>query len=321
MHERMAAKRPPRTVELERWDDLSLLLSVARAGSFTNAAKRLGIEQSTVSRRIQGLETSLGLRLFERHQRRSVLTPAGETVVRRAEAVEAEVNALCDEAGGIEREVRGLVRVALTESIAVYGVIPRVLPDLRKKFPALTVELLTSYVPADLGHRDAEIALRFFRPKSGDLVAQRIVTMETALIGHKRLLKRSLAELDFISVALQGLPTVEAEYVREHFGKEPALVTSSYLVQVEAVRAGLGAALLPRSLLELDSSLVELDVRSPPGPTLELWLVTPRSLRRVPRIDAVWTALEEGLGPLAQLPRGRRQTERQHQHKSVRRTR
>lgn len=295
MHECMATKRRAAPIELERWDDLHLLLAVARAGSFTNAAKRLGIEQSTVSRRMRALETALGLSLFERHPRRSMLTPAGETLVRRAESVEAEVHALCHEAGGIEREVRGRVRLALTESIAVYAVIPRVLPELRKKYPDLTVELLSSYQAAELGHRDAEIALRFFRPESGDLVAQRIATMETALIAHKRWRTRAVRELDFITVTLEGAPTIEAEFVRKQFGKEPQLVTNSYTAQIEAVRAGLGAAVLPRNLLELDASLVELDADAP-GPVLELWLVTPRSLRRVPRIDAVWTALETGLG-------------------------
>jgi DNA-binding transcriptional LysR family regulator len=302
MHSRMpskASKKSKRPIELERWDDLNLLLAVARAGSFTHAAKLLGIEQSTVSRRMRTLEDSLGVALFERHPQKSVLTPVGETLLRRAEAVEAEVHALCDEAGGVERDVKGLVRVALTESIAVYGVIPRVLPKLRKQYPELRLELMTSYLAADLGHRDAEIALRFFRPQSGDLVAQRIVTMQTTLLAHKRLAGRSLSELDFVTVALEGLPTLETEFLRKHLGKEPHLVTSSYLVQVEAVRAGLGAALLPRNLLRLDSSLVELDLRVPRGPLLELWLVTPRSLRRVPRIDAVWTALENGLTELS----------------------
>jgi DNA-binding transcriptional LysR family regulator len=294
------AARKAQPIDLERWDDLHLLLSVARAGSFTHAAKQLGIEQSTVSRRMRSLEEALGVALFERHPQRSVLTPIGEKLLRRAEAIEAEVHGLCDEAGGAERDVKGHVRLALTESIAVYGVIPRVLPNLRKQYPDLRLELITSYVPADLGHREAEIALRFFRPQSGDLVAQRIVTMQTAVLAHKRLLGRPLSELDFITVAIEGVPTLEAEFLRKQLGTEPRLVVSSYLVQVEAVRAGLGAAVLPRSLLRLDSSLVELDVRVPKGPTLELWLVTPRSLRRVPRIDAVWTALEAGLAELSE---------------------
>lgn len=291
-------KRPKRRVHLERWDDLALLLTVARAGSFTGAAKQLGIEQSTVSRRIRALEQALGVVLFERHARRSALTPIAEKLLRRAESVEAEVHALCDEAGGTEQEVRGHVRLALTESIAVYGVIPRVLGKLRADYPDLSIELLTSYSPADLGHREAELALRFFRPQSGDLVAQRILTLETTLLAHKSLRRCKLAELDLVSVNLSGVASLEAQYLRQHFAKEPQLITSSYLVQVEAVRAGLGAGLLPRSLLELDSNLVELDLSVPPGPVLELWLVTPTSLRNVPRIAAVWAALERGLAPL-----------------------
>jgi DNA-binding transcriptional LysR family regulator len=292
------AGRTKKKIELERWDDLSLLLSVARAGSFTRAAQTLGIEQSTVSRRIRGLEASLGVTLFERHPQRSIPTPTGEALLRRAEAVEAEVIAFVSEASESEREVRGHVRLALTESIAVYGIIPQILPGLRKRYPSLSLELVTSYQVASLGHREAEIALRFFRPESGDLVAQRVATMPTALLGHERLRKKPINEIDLIAVAFDGRATLEAEFLEKHLRRAPWLVTSSYLVQIEAVRAGLGAALLPRNLLDLDSSLVELAPHLPQAPKLELWLVAPRSLRRVPRIDAVWSALEIGLGKI-----------------------
>jgi DNA-binding transcriptional LysR family regulator len=293
-----AAKRAKKKIELERWDDLSLLLSVARAGSFTRAAQTLGIEQSTVSRRIRGLEASLGVTLFERHPQRSTPTPTGQALLRRAEAVEAEVIAFVSEASESEREVRGHVRLALTESIAVYGIIPQILPELRKRHPSLSLELVTSYQVASLGHREAEIALRFFRPESGDLVAQRVATMPTALLGHERLKKKPLSEVDLIAVAFDGRATLETEFLEKQLHRAPWLITSSYLVQIEAVRAGLGAALLPRNLLDVDSSLVELAPNLPSAPKLELWLVTPRSLRRVPRIDAVWSALESGLGKL-----------------------
>jgi len=291
------AKRPKK-IELERWDDLSLLLSVARAGSFTRAAQLLSIEQSTVSRRIRALEGSLGVTLFERHPQRSIPTPTGEALLRRAEAVEAEVIAFVNEASESEREVRGHVRLALTESMAVYGIVPQILPGLRKRHANLSLELVTSYEAANLGHREAEIALRFFRPESGDLVAQRVATMHTALLGHQRLRHKAVSELELIAVARDGRAAVETEFLEKHLRRPAWLTTSSYLVQIEAVRAGLGAALLPRSLLGVDSSLVELAPNLPPGPKIELWLVTPRSLRRVPRIDAVWSALESGLANL-----------------------
>lgn len=295
MHQCMAKRTEAASLDLPRWDDLALLLAVARAGSFTSAARQLGIEQSTVSRRVQGLEEALGVTLFERRAKQSVLTPVGERLLRRAEAVEAEVQAFTDEARGTERDVRGRVRLALTESVAAYAVLPRVLPILRKEHPELSLELLTSYGVADLGHREAEIALRFFRPRSGDLVTSRIVTMQTAWLAHRRLCKRAREKLDFIGVHLEGLKTPEEVFLDKHIGKKPWLVTSSYMTQVEAVRAGLGVALVPRSLKRVDPNLVELDLGTPQGPVLELWLVAPRSLRKVPRIDAVWSLLEREL--------------------------
>lgn len=294
MHERMS-KKPAPQLDLDQWSDLSLFLAVTRSGSFTAAARKLGIEQSTVSRRIRALEEALGVVLFERHATRSRLTPLGEGLLRRAESIEAEVHAFTDEARGAERDVSGRVRLALTESIAAYAVIPRVLPVLRKKHPELTIELLTSYQTAELGHREAEMALRFYRPESGDLVATRVARMQTAFLAHKRHRNKKKSELDFIVVRLDGIPTVEESFLERHVGKSPVLVTSSYLAQVEAVRAGIGAALIPRSLLDFDRSLVELDLGVPRGPELELWLVAPSSLRRVPRIDAVWSALEQEL--------------------------
>src|SRR5688572_14429819 len=185
MHSGMAKKVAHRQSSLENWGDLDLFLKVARAGSFTAAARALGIEQSTVSRRIRQLEQDLELTLFERQATRSILTPIGETLAKRAEAIEANVHAFVDEAQGSEREVSGTVRIALTESIAVYSVIPDVLPVLRKAYPHLKIELLTSYAVARLGQREAEIALRFFRPESGDLVVQKVATMKTAVIAHK----------------------------------------------------------------------------------------------------------------------------------------
>ncbi|WP_437956836.1 LysR family transcriptional regulator [Sorangium sp. So ce119] len=286
------AGAPPADVD---WADLRLFLEVARTGSFSAAARKLGVEQSTVSRRMAAFERALRGAVFERRPGGSMLTPLGERLRRHVEAMEAGADQLVREASGHEREVEGLVRLALTESIAVHGVIPRVLPVLAERHPRVSVHLLTSYEAADLGHREAEIAVRFFRPRSGDLVAARIATLPTVPVAHRKLSKKSRDELDWIGVDLGRIPTVEEDYQRRHVKKAPRVVVSSYIAQIEAVRAGLGAAVLPCSTLDLDADLVELDLGLPAGPVLELWLVTPRSLRHVPRIAAVWSALEEQL--------------------------
>ncbi|MCB9586243.1 MAG: LysR family transcriptional regulator [Polyangiaceae bacterium] len=285
---------------LDRWDDIQLLLSVARSGSFTRAAAALGIEQSTVSRRIAALEAQLGSELFAPHPGgpgKRELTPLGERLIRHAETVEASVLAFTDEALGHETEVSGRVRVALTESLAVHVVIPNLVAPLRRTHPRLTLELISSDLASNLGHREAEIAARFFRPKSGDLVSKRVARLPTAVLATREVAQIPFSRMPWIVCDIPGVPTPERAWYDRHIGSEPALITNTYVAQQEAVRCGLGAALLTRTTRLLDPNLVELDLGLA-GPELALWLTTPRALRRVPRIRAVWDALESALGAL-----------------------
>lgn len=294
-----ARKQP--VVELERWDDIQLLLSVARSGSFTRAAATLGIEQSTVSRRIAALEAQLGAQLFVAHPGgpgKRQLTPLGERLVRHAETVETSVLAFTDEARGHEREVTGRVRVALTESLAVHVVIPNLVAPLKRAHPGLTLELVSSDLASDLGHRAAEIATRFFRPKSGDLVSKRVARLPTAVIASRALAKLPVERLPWVVCEIPGVSTPERAWYDRYVGREPTLITNTFVSQQAAVQHGLGAALLTRSTRLLDPNLVELDLGLPPGPELSLWLTTPRALRQVPRIRAVWDALEQALAAL-----------------------
>lgn len=280
-----------------RWDDLAVLLAVLRAGSFTAASEMLGVEQSTVSRRIAALERALGASLFDRLATGPRATELGERLRAHAERIEAEVHGLVDHARGEQREIRGRVRVALTESLAVQVVIPHLLGELRALHPQLDVDLVTSDLSADLGRREADVALRFYRPETGDLVAKRVATMRTAVLAHRSYPKRrsrSLASHDWVALSLPGVRTAD-EALLESCGIEPRMRTNSHLAQVEAVRAGLGVALLTRSLLKLDPGLVVLPLELPALPSVELWLVTPRPLRTIPRIDAVVRFFERKL--------------------------
>jgi DNA-binding transcriptional LysR family regulator len=276
-----------------RWDELRVLLGVLREGSFSAAAVALGIEQSTVSRRIAALEQTLGSALFDRLRSGPRPTALATSLRERLERVEAEVHGVLDGVRAHEPEARGRVRLALTESLAVHVVIPRIIAPLRAKHPHLEVDLLTSDLAADLGRREADIALRFFRPTSDDLVAKRIARLRTAVLAHRDYprVSRPARELDWIALEIPGLPSREEAFLAEHVQVVPMMRTNGYLAQVEAVRAGLGVALLARSLLLLDPSLVMLDLGLPEGPSLDLWLTCPKSLRDVPRVDAVWRAL------------------------------
>lgn len=292
------------------WDDLRVLLAILREGSFTRAAARIGVEQSTVSRRIAALEATLGRPLFHRDRAGPTPTALGERLRAHAERVEREVHALIDTSERHERAVEGRVRLATTEAMAVQVIVPKVLPALRKKHPKLYVDLVTSDDAADLGAREADIALRFFRPTRGELKAQRIATIPVVPVASRsyRVRNRSLAELDWIVYELANGRSPEADWVHEHVRKEPVLRCNGYLTCVEAVRAGLGVSLLASAVCSWDSSLRAVPSTTWKGaslPELELWVVAPSSLRGVPRVDAVWDALVAFAPKLVARARGK----------------
>lgn len=284
-----------------RWDDLRVFLAVLRQGSFSGAGAALGIEQSTVSRRIAALEAALGGALFDRTPTGPRATPLALELRVNAERVEGEVQSLLDQASAQSGAVEGRVRLALTESFAVQVIVPHVLASLRARHPKLYVDLVVGERPADLSQREADLALRFFRPSEGDFIAKRVVVLPTAVLGHERYLAgRTLtpATLDWIALDHPHTMQSDVERTLAQFGIEPVLRTNGHLSQVEAVRAGLGVALLTATLTRLDPALKVVELGLPPGPPLELWLVAPRGLSRAPRVRAVWEYLEERLAEL-----------------------
>lgn len=297
-----------------RWDDIRVLLTVLREGSFSAAAQTLAIEQSTVSRRIAALESALGAPLFDRAPGGPRPTELALRLRPAAERMEAALAAMVDTSAAMTERIEGRVRLAATSSFAVHVLVPHLLPELRAAHPALHVDLIVDERAADLGQREAELALRFFRPADGDLVARKLTTLSTAVLAHQRYganRPASAAELPWISLSLGDLASTEDQlsidgiYLRDHVGVEPALRTNSHLAQIEAVRAGLGVALLARPIRQLDPNLIELDLGLPPGPSLDLWLVTPRPLAQVPRIRAVWDFLIARLAAFQELPAAR----------------
>ncbi|MFT3925392.1 MAG: LysR family transcriptional regulator [Myxococcales bacterium] len=292
-----------RPTDATRWDDLRVFLAVLRQGSFSGAASSLGIEQSTVSRRIAALEAALGAALFDRTAAGPRPSELALELREHAERVEQEILELLDHAGSQGKVVEGRVRLATTESFAVHVIIPHLLSGLRALHPELRVDLLVSERAADLTQREADVALRFFRPKQGDLVAKRIAVLPTVVLAHERYLagrtELRVDTLDWIVLDHDSAEPALPAYLSAHGKLEPVLRTNGHLAQVEAVRAGLGVALLAKSLTRLDPGLKVLSLDLPASPPVELWLVTPRSLSRIPRIRALWEYLEKTLTALA----------------------
>ncbi len=285
------------------WDDVRIFAAVVRYGGFSAAARALGAQQSTLSRRVAALERSLGALLLDRSDAGMVPTALGQRVVAEGARAQAAMHDLYDAVTQQANDVAGTVRIATTDTVASVFVLPKVLPQLLAAHPNLHIELVTSDDPADLARRQADIAIRFFLPPKGDLLVRRVAAFRTAAIAHRRLARRlatqSPSSWPWIFVARTGAQPEEQQWASA-LQATPRVTTSSFHAQYEAVRAGVGVAVLPTVLQRFDPALQILPV---PGfaaaPLLELYLVTPRTLRRVPRIAAVFTALTDAFASVS----------------------
>src|ERR1700722_17710245 len=153
------------------WDDVRFFLAVAKTGSFSAAATQLNTKQTTVGRRIQALERRLGAQLFDRHGME--VTPAARGVLVQAESMLSNATSIERHLAGLDREMAGVVRVAATEGLAAQWLMPR-LTELRRRHSDIVVQVLVSDQVLDLATRQADLAIRFFRPTSNQLVAARV---------------------------------------------------------------------------------------------------------------------------------------------------
>lgn len=277
------------------WEDVRLFLAVARHGGFGAAARATGQQQSTLSRRVAGLERALGAVLFDRTKKGLELTSLGQRVAEAAKGAATSMHAITDAVVSESKSVSGQVRIALTETVASVFVLPRVLPRLLEQHPELTIDLVTSDDPADLAEREADLALRFFLPVRGDLVSKRVAKLETAPLAHRALARklagRSPAHWPWVAVHRPSGPSEEDQWASA-LAPRARLTTSSFHAQFEAVRAGVGVAVLPTVLRIADPALEVLPFDDVvPTPVIDLYLLTPKPLRRVPRVAAVFDAL------------------------------
>jgi DNA-binding transcriptional LysR family regulator len=171
------------------WNDYRYFLAVARAGSLSAAARSLGVDQSTVGRRLTALQDSCGARLFDHTPEGYVLTSAGESVHADLVGLEGGFLAVERRLAGSDARPEGVVRLATTETFATF-LVERI-AALRVQHPRISVELLTSNQPVDLSRREADVALRIgVPPKQPNLITRHLGTAAFALFASPRYLAR-----------------------------------------------------------------------------------------------------------------------------------
>jgi DNA-binding transcriptional LysR family regulator len=269
------------------WHDLRHVLAVARARAIAPAARVLGVNETTVARRIARAETCLGSKLFDRIDGSMRPTEAGEIAVARAERVEVEIDLLRAAASGADGSAAGTVRLTSIPLIVNRLLVPA-LRDLHAAHPRLHIEMIAEPRNLSLTRRDADIALRLARPqREQKVLARHVGGFDYAVYGPRR---TKVAHLPWITydeslAALPHVAWIDRAIKRE--GRAPAVLSvNDSEVALHAIRAGIGKSLLPCVIGDRDAELTRF---GGPEPTLrrELWLLVHPELKNLARIRAV----------------------------------
>jgi DNA-binding transcriptional LysR family regulator len=280
------------------WTDFRHFLEVARTGTLTAASARLGVDHTTVARRLSRLETALGATQFDRRRDGYVLTDTGQALQAHAEAMESAALGAEESTGGVGGAIAGAVRLGVPEVFGTRVLTPR-LPALLSDHPDLSVELLLQHRFVSLASREADLAVTLEPPTSGRYVVSRLTAFRYLLYASPAYLAqhppiRSRADLAghaFIDYVQDQLMSDELRYL-DRLVHAPRRVFSctGMLAQAQAAEAGLGLAMLAPYAVPADSPLVQVL----PGEIVAhsvLWLAAPADLFRLRRVRVVWDFL------------------------------
>lgn len=275
------------------WDDLRTFLAIARQGSLSGAARVLGVQQTTVGRRLAGLEARAGAMLLQKTPRGYVTTSAGDAILGNVERIEGEALAIERRITGRDVRLEGTVRVTMVESLAADLVVPA-LPSFHARHPGIALDIAAEARSLSLTMREAEVAVRLARLEQQDLAVRKLGTLTFGLYASEAYLAAH-GMPDFAA----GAPGHAVVANQAEFGHLPevsflarvaregrvVLRSNSRYVQREAARAGLGIACLARYLGDA-GGLVLLEAPESVTPR-EIWLAVHNDIRHTPRIRAV----------------------------------
>jgi DNA-binding transcriptional LysR family regulator len=277
------------------WRDLRFVLAVQREGTLSAAARSLGVNQSTVTRRLAALHESLRARVLERRGATYVLTPLGERLKPMLAEMEDRALALERAAQGLDARPAGAVRITTVDALAVRFLAPS-LPRFRDQLPDVTLEIDSSARSLDLGRREADLALRLIRPRQEALVARKVGRLGFRLYAARSYVERrglprlghGLEGHDLIDDDEEQTWSSEVKWARVlAAGARVVARMQTWQGRMVAAEAGAGIAVLPCLLGDTSKVLRRL---GRPDDTLhqDLWLLVHRELREVARIRVVF---------------------------------
>ncbi len=281
-------------MQADDWNDLQAFLAIARAGQLGRAGQAMGVDATTMGRRLRRLEARLSATLFEQTREGQVLTEAGEQLLVQAESMARIATAIGERAGGSQADrVTGTLRLSTTEGFGSWFLSPLV-PAFIADHPALTLDIVASSGFLSLSKREADIAVMLSRPQAGPVIARKLTDYTLRLYASPTYLAQRgqprapehLAEgHDLVGYVPDLLYAPELRYLDEiHPGLTPRLRSPSINAQQQLIAAGAGIGVLPCFMGDADPRMVALlpekrIMRS-------FWLVTHKDTYQLARVRA-----------------------------------
>ncbi len=280
------------------WNRARAFLNTAETGSLSAAARRLGTTQPTVSRQVMALEDELEVVLFERVAQKLVLSEAGLALVEPMRQMELAAQQFSLIASGQSSEPEGEVVLSVCEVDALKR-LPPILDELRHTFPNIRVEVIVTNQPSDLGRREADIAIRNFRPEQQDFVAVQVGNEQIRMYATARYLAQlgnRLERVQFIGFNPIGRFTdMLAAHGVTLTPNNVGLTTNNQPMQIELCLQHMGIILLPEDIASHYPQLQAVSLVEGSLMILPVWLVMPQALKNSARVKCVYDFLAKQL--------------------------
>ena len=284
------------------WSLIQSFLAVAETGSLSAAARTLGRSQPTLGRQIQSLEQTLGAQLFDRHARGLKLSETGNNLLPLARQMHQAMNEIALTAAGQSQQLEGSVRITASVLTSHY-VLPMIFAAIRAAEPAIQLDLIPSDTTENLLFREADIAIRMYRPTQLDIVTRHIVDVEMGAFAARSyidrkgrpqsaddMLNHDLVGYDSNDLIVRTMRDMGWPITRESF----AVRCDNQATYWELVRMGCGIGFSQAGVGRTDPFVEELDFGIE-IPNLPIWLAAHQAMRQTPRIRRIWDLLADGL--------------------------
>lgn len=282
------------------WEQLRFFLELARAGRLVIAARRMGVDHTTVSRKIQALEKDLGRPLFLREYEGYKLTETGRALLPQVEAMESAFVGISDSLPKLGEQLSGHVRIGATEGYSTL-LLAEQLAQLGQRFPHLKIDLLALPRAVQLSRNEADIVITLERPERGPFIITRLTDYALNLYAsvdylaqHPEITRREqLREHRFVSYVDDLLFSKELIFLDELV--KPSTVhlrSTSVLAQQQSVVAGAGLAILPAFSASQEPCLRRV-LAEEVSFTRTFWMLMPIELKDIARMRTVWNFLRE----------------------------